>query len=56
MEEFVENFYSFTYTGIVAGEDEDTDDNGDFEAASFEPEYPQDANKDEQSDNNEQET
>ena len=30
MEELVENFYSFTYTGIVAGEDEDTDDNVDF--------------------------
>ena len=55
MEELVENFYSFTYTGIVAGEDEDTDDNVDFEATSFEPECPQDANKDEQSDNNEQE-
>ena len=25
IEEFVENFYSFTYAGTVAGEDEDTD-------------------------------
>ena len=58
MEEFVENFYSFTYTGIVAGEDEDTDDeNVHFEVVSLEPECPQEsiANKDEQSDN-EQET
>ena len=42
-------------------EDKDTDDENvdfevDFEVVSFEPECPQDANKDEQSDNNEQET
>ena len=37
MEEFVENFYSFTYMGIVAGEDEDTDDeNVHFEVVSSE--------------------
>ena len=48
----------FTYTGIVAGADEDTgDENVDFEVVSLEPsECPQDANKGEQSDNNEQET
>ena len=54
MEEFVENFYLFTYTGIFAGEDEDTDDeNVHFEVVSLEPECPQEsiANKDEQSDN-----
>ena len=58
MEEFFENFYSLTYTGIVAGEDEDKDDeNEHFEMVNLQPECPQEsiANKDEQSDN-EQET
>ena len=48
----------YIYTGIVTGEDEDTDDeNVHFEVVSLKPECPQEsiANKDEQSDN-EQET
>ena len=39
MEEFVDNFYSFEYSGNVVDEDADDDEDGiDFEVVGLEPE------------------
>ena len=46
MEEFVDNFYSFKYSGNVVDEDADDDEDGiDFEVVGLEPEPEEERSK-----------